>query len=90
MYNITYMLNTIAITALLEQIAHKGREQGLSQTEISTAAGLSKEALTRAKSRTNIGLENFSSLAQVVGLKLVLVADDPVIEKIESTGLFER
>ncbi|HEB92327.1 MAG TPA: hypothetical protein ENI94_02455 [Gammaproteobacteria bacterium] len=78
------------IARLLEEIIETGRRQGMTQAEIAHTAGLASDTLSRAKRNPNVGLENFAKLAQAVGLKPVLVPDDPVIEKIERGGLFSR
>lgn len=78
------------IDELIEQIAAAGAARNLTRVDIARAAGLADQTLSRAKQRPNIGLQNFSKLANVVGLKLALIADDPVLEKIATKGLFER
>lgn len=75
---------------LIDQITEAGRARGMTQAEIARAAGLAAETLSRARRHPNIGLVNLLRMARVVGLKPVLVPDDPLVEKIERGGLFER
>ena len=47
------------------------------------------ESLSRAKKSGDMYVSSLGELAHVVGLKLVLIADQPVIEKIDKGILFE-
>jgi len=77
------------IVTLIKKVAATGREKGMNQAQIARTAGMADETLSRIKRNPNIGLEHFATLAHAAGLKLILVPDDPVIEKIEQGGLFE-
>ncbi len=77
------------MTDLLQQILARGREQGFTQLEIAQRAGITPEALSRAKHGGDMRVSTLAGLAQVVGLRLALVADAPLREKIDSGTLFE-
>jgi DNA-binding phage protein len=76
-------------TDLLQQILTLAREQGLTQIMLAQRAGITPEALSRAKKGGNMRLSTLSELAHVVGLKVALVLDEPLREKIDSGRLFE-
>ncbi len=76
-------------TELLSQIITLGRQKGLRQQDIARRARLQPESLSRAKKSGDLYVSNLQELARVVGLKLVLVPDQPVIEKIDKGTLFE-
>ena len=76
-------------TDLLQQILTLGKEQGLTQITLAQRAGISPEALSRAKKGGNMRVSTLNELAHVVGLKLSLVSDAPLREKINSGTLFE-
>jgi len=74
---------------LLQQILALGKEQGLTQITLAQRAGITPEALSRAKKGGDMRVSTLNALAHVVGLKLSLVADAPLREKIDSGRLFE-
>lgn len=74
---------------LLEIIISLGREKGLKQQDLAKRAGLQPESISRAKKTGDMRLSSLEQLAHAVGLKLALVPDQPVIEKINSGNLFE-
>lgn len=74
---------------LLQTILLKGRELGMNQRDIARRAGITPESLSRAKKSGDMRVSTLNDLAAVVGLKLMLVADRPVISKIDSGSLFE-
>ena len=78
-----------ATTELLRQIIALGRLKGLRQQDIARRARLQPESLSRAKKSGDMYVSNLQELARVVGFKLVLVPDQPVIEKIDKGTLFE-
>jgi hypothetical protein len=78
-----------ATTELLRQIIALGRQKGLRQQDIARRARLQPESLSRAKKSGDMHVSNLEELARVVGLRLVLMPDQPVIEKIDKGTLFE-
>jgi transcriptional regulator with XRE-family HTH domain len=76
-------------TELLGQIIALGRQKGLRQQDIARRARLQPETLSRAKKSGDMHVSSLEELARVVGLRLVLMPDQPVIEKIDKGTLFE-
>ena len=74
---------------LLQQILTLGKEQGLTQITLAQRAGITPEALSRAKKGGDMRLSTLNALAHVVGLKLSLMPDAPLRAKIDSGRLFE-
>ncbi len=74
---------------LLQAVLHKARELGMNQRDIALRAGIAPESLSRAKKAGDLRVSTLNDLAAVVGLKLTLVADQPLIGKIDSGSLFE-
>jgi transcriptional regulator with XRE-family HTH domain len=76
-------------TDLLQQILSLAKQQGLTQLTLSQRAGITPEALSRAKRGGDMRVSTLNELAHVVGLELTLVADAPLRKKIDSGTLFE-
>jgi transcriptional regulator with XRE-family HTH domain len=76
-------------TNLLQQILAVAKAQGLTQLTLSQRAGITPETLSRAKQGGDMRVSTLNELAHVVGLRLTLVADAPLREKIDSGTLFE-
>ena len=74
---------------LLQVVLRKAREQGLSQRDVARRAGITPESLSRAKKAGDMRVSTLNELAAVVGLKLALIADQPLIAKIDNGSLFE-
>jgi transcriptional regulator with XRE-family HTH domain len=76
-------------TDLLQQILALAKKQGLTQLTLAQRAGITPEALSRAKQGGDMRVSTLNELAHAVGLKLSLVAGAPLREKIDSGTLFE-
>jgi transcriptional regulator with XRE-family HTH domain len=76
-------------TDLLQQILALGKAQGLTQMMLAERAGITPEALSRAKKSADMRVSTLNELAHVVGLKLSLTSAAPLREKIDSGTLFE-
>ncbi len=76
-------------TGILQEILKRGKAQGLTQIVLAQRAGITPESLSRAKKGGDMRVSTLSELAHVVGLKLSLVPDAPLREKIDSGTLFE-
>ncbi len=76
-------------TELLQQILVLAKGQGLTQLTLAERAGITPETLSRAKKGGNMRVSTLNDVAHVVGLKLSLVSDVPLREKIDSGTLFE-
>lgn len=77
-----------AINELLNEIIELAKRKGLKQKQLAERAGLSAETLSRAKKSGDMHLSSLVKLAEIVGLKLTLTADNPVLDKISSGTLF--
>ena len=76
------------LAELLEQIVQAGRARGLDQRDIVARAGLGETTLSKAKRADDIRLSTLARMANVVGLRLALVANDPHLEALRSRDLF--
>jgi len=76
-------------TQLLSQILELAKKKGLKQKELAARAGLSAESLSRAKKAGDMHLSSLESLAKIVGLKLSLSSDEPLMNKINNGSLFK-
>ena len=76
-------------TQLLAQIIELGKRKGMKQKDLAERAGLSAETLSRAKKSGDMHLSSLQKLANIVGLKLCLSPDEPLMNKINSGSLFK-
>ena len=75
-------------TGLVSTVIEAARAQGLSQGELAERVGIRQETLSRAKKNPTISLKTFQEMARVVGLKVQLIADNPVAEQVSGGTLF--
>lgn len=75
-------------TEIINEIIDMAKMQNISQGELAARAGIRQETLSRAKKKSNLRFQTVQQLAQIVGLQLKLVADNPVAEKIQQGTLF--
>ena len=75
-------------TDLLQQVLKLAKAQGLTQITLAERAGITPEALSRAKKGGDMRVSTLNELAHVVGLKLSLASTAPLREKIDSGTLF--
>lgn len=73
---------------LLNEIIALSKRKGMKQKELAERAGLSAETLSRAKKSGDMHLSTLIRLADIVGMKLQLTTDNPVIDKITNGTLF--
>jgi transcriptional regulator with XRE-family HTH domain len=73
---------------IINEIIEKAKAQNISQGELAARAGIRQETLSRAKKNSNLRFKTVEQLAQIVGLRLKLIADSPVAEKIQEGTLF--
>ncbi|MDT8283593.1 MAG: helix-turn-helix domain-containing protein [Gammaproteobacteria bacterium] len=73
---------------IINQIIDAARAQGISQGQLAARAGIRQETLSRAKKNSNLSFNTVLQLAQIVGLKLKLIADNPVADKVQEGTLF--
>ena len=79
------------VADLIAEIIRYGKAKGMDQKTIASIGQISAETLSRKKRGENedMYVSTLSNLAHAVGLKLALVPDDPVIDKINRGNLFE-
>jgi DNA-binding phage protein len=75
-------------TDLISIIIDTARQQNISQGELAARAGIRQETLSRAKKNPAISLKTLQALARAAGLRIQLVPDNPVAEKISDGTLF--
>ena len=73
---------------LIETIVKAGKSQGLEQKDIAERASMTSSVLSRLKKADDSMFSTIEALANTVGLKVALVPDDDLLEKIESGNLF--
>jgi DNA-binding phage protein len=73
---------------IINEIIEKAKTLNISQGELASRAGIRQETLSRAKKNSNLRFKTVEQLAQIVGLRLKLVADNPVTDKIQDGTLF--
>ena len=73
---------------IINEIIDVAKKQNISQGELAARAGICQETLSRAKKNSNLRFSTVIQLAQIVGLKLKLITDNPVVDKIQEGTLF--
>ena len=73
---------------IINEIINAAKLQNISQGELAARAGIRQETLSRAKKNSNLRFSTIEQLAQIVGLQLKLIADNPVADKIQEGTLF--
>jgi len=76
------------LSRLLEQILEAGRNQGLDQKTLVARAGLGASTLSKLKQADDVRLSTLVRLANVVGLRITLSPNDPVLEKLIERNFF--
>lgn len=75
-------------SGIINEIISAAKSQGISQGELAARAGIRQETLSRAKKNASLRFKTVELLAQIVGLKLTLITDNPVADKIQQGTLF--
>lgn len=73
---------------IINEIIALAKNQGISQGELATRAGIRQETLSRARKNSTLRFKTVQQLAQIVGLQLKLIPDNPVADKIQEGTLF--
>lgn len=73
---------------LISEIIEVGKQKDIDQNEMARRAGIRPETLSRAKKNPNIHLDTFMKLARVVGMRVKLIPDHPVVEQVQEGTLF--
>ena len=76
------------LAALVDQIVDAGKNRGMDQKTLVQKAGLSASTLSKLKQADDVRLSTLERLANVVGLRVSLSANDPVLEKLLNRKLF--
>ena len=82
-----YHMKTM-LAALVDQIVDAGKNRGMDQKTLVQKAGLSASTLSKLKQADDVRLSTLERLASVVGLRINLVSNDPVLEKLLNRKLF--
>ncbi len=73
---------------IINEIIALAKAQNISQGELAARAGIRQETLSRAKKNSNLRFKTIEQLAQIVGLQLKLIADNPVADRTQDGTLF--
>jgi len=73
---------------IINEIIEIAKKQNISQGELAARAGIRQETLSRAKKRSSLRFKTVEQLAKIVGLKLKLITDNPVADKVQEGTLF--
>lgn len=73
---------------LINRIISAGKKHNIDQNELAERAGIRPETLSRAKKNPNIHLDTLKDLARIVGLRVTLIPDSPVVEQLHDGTLF--
>ena len=73
---------------IINHIIKTAKAQNISQGELAARAGIRQETMSRARKNSTLRFNTVQQLAQIVGLKLKLIADNPVADKIQEGTLF--
>ena len=77
------------LSSLLQQIVEAAQHQGLDQKTLVARAGLGASTLSKLKQADDVRLSTLERLANVVGLRLTLSSNDPVLEKLFERNFFD-
>lgn len=67
--------------AILAKVLARAKQNGFSQHELGIRAGISRETVSRVKSRDS-DFSTLAKLAAVVGLRIDVVDDDPHVDSL--------
>lgn len=73
---------------IINEIIKTAKAQNISQGELAARAGIRQETLSRARKNSTLRFKTVQQLAQIAGLKLKLIADNPVADKVQEGTLF--
>jgi len=73
---------------IINEIIKMAKTQNISQGELASRAGIRQETLSRARKNSTLRFSTVQQLAQIVGLQLKLIPDNPVADKIQEGTLF--
>jgi len=73
---------------IINDIIEAAKAQNISQGELAARAGIRQETLSRARKNSTLRFKTVQQLAQIAGLKLKLIADNPIADKVQEGTLF--
>lgn len=73
---------------LLAGVLDAAKQSGYTQAELADAAGIAPETLSRLKRSGDVRVGSLQRLAEAVGLRLALVPDDDLAERVTRRELF--
>ena len=76
------------IDRLLHSITEAGATRGLREKNILSRAGLGKTTLSKIKNAGDTKVSTLSRMANVVGLRLALVPNNPTLDRLLNRDLF--
>jgi len=75
-------------TNIINEIIQAAKTNNISQGELASRAGIRQETLSRAKKNPNLNFTTVQQLAQIAGLKLKLIPDNSIADKVQEGTLF--
>ncbi len=76
--------------SLLKQIIEAAKSQGLDQKTLVAKAGLGASTLSKLKQADDVRLSTLVRLAHVVGLRVTLSPNNPILEKLLDRNFFNE
>ncbi len=76
------------LSSLLKQIIEAAQNQGLDQKTLVAKAGLGASTLSKLKQADDVRLSTLVRLANVVGLRLTLSPNNPILERLLDRNFF--
>ncbi|HEB55940.1 MAG TPA: hypothetical protein ENI98_06465 [Gammaproteobacteria bacterium] len=76
------------LSSLLTQIIEAAQHQGMDQKTLVARAGLGASTLSKLKRANDVRLSTLVRLANVVGLRLTLSPNNPILEKLFDRNFF--
>ncbi len=76
------------LSSLLKQIIEAAQSQGLDQKTLVAKAGLGASTLSKLKQADDVRLSTLVRLANVLGLRLTLTPNNPILEKLLDRNFF--
>ncbi len=77
------------IIILLDEIIQSAKKQGMDQKTLASKAQVDPSSLSRAKKNKDIKFSTLQSLANAVGLSLILAPNSSVAEDVIKGNLFD-
>lgn len=77
------------LSLLITEIITTGKGQGMDQKDIAASAGVNPVSLSRLNSASDAKFSTLNVLATAVGLKIVLVPDSELAEKVRKGEVFD-